>query len=60
MKKDNRHNNDLSRREYDFGPANCTGDFTCPDTRKIFDELIKEAFPEGIEAFQKYIQEAGV
>ena len=41
--------------EYDCGPENFTGDFSklSPHIQEVADDLTKQAFPEGKEAFQK-------
>jgi hypothetical protein len=46
---------DPSSWEYDGGSPNWTGDIVkqSPYMRETFEKISKEAFPEGIEAFQK-------
>ena len=51
---------DPSNWEYDGGSSNWTGDPNnlSPAMREISDSLTKQAFPEGIEAYQKQRQAA--
>jgi hypothetical protein len=44
---------DPSNWEYDGGPANFTGEIESPHINSVADDLIKQAFPKGKEAFQK-------
>ena len=44
---------DPSNWEYDGGPKEYTGEIASPYIRKITEDLIKQAFPEGREAYQR-------
>jgi hypothetical protein len=46
---------DPSNWEYDCGPANFTGDFDKlpPYIQQVANDLTKQAFPDGVEAYQK-------
>jgi hypothetical protein len=52
---ENKAYDDPSNWEYDGGSPNWTGDIKKlpPHIREVQEKLVKEAFPEGIEAFQK-------
>ena len=42
--------------EYDGGPANFTGEIASPHINSVADGIMKAAFPDGVEAFQKQRQ----
>jgi len=39
--------------EYDFGPPTFTGEIASPYINEVLDDIFDEAFPDGVEAFQK-------
>ena len=49
---------DPSKWEYDGGPENFSGEIASPYINSVADDIMKNAFPEGVEAFQKERQKA--
>ena len=45
--------------EYDFSDASFTGEIASPHINSLSDDLIKQAFPNGKEAYQKERQRTG-
>lgn len=39
--------------EYDGGPENFSGEVASPYIKSVLDGISKEAFPDGVEAYQK-------
>ncbi|MDR0320996.1 MAG: hypothetical protein LBI28_05790 [Treponema sp.] len=44
---------DPSNWEYDGGSENFTGEIASPYINSVLDDLTKQAFPDGVEAYQK-------
>ena len=44
---------DPSNWEYDCGPVEFKGEIASPYINSVVDDLVKKAFPNGREAFQK-------
>jgi hypothetical protein len=53
MSEEKKPYDDPSNWEYDGGPENFTGEIASPYINSVADDLMKRAFPEGKEAYQK-------
>ena len=57
---ENKDYDDPSKWEYDGGAENFTGEIASPYINSVADELVRQAFPEGKEAYQKQRQAGGL
>jgi hypothetical protein len=53
MSEEKKPYDDPSKWEYDCGPENFTGEIASPYINMVADDLVKQAFPDGVEAYQK-------